>query len=159
MISRWYLTVLTFQLSLLLLDLLLNAFSDLWRTYFVVLLILHVIQDIGIVCNIIILFLMFANTYVFRAGLVGILISRFRLTLITCLAYLIISISWHVWNLKFKWKNPEAYLWTTYLLVLYILQRSCAVLYYYFYKRTAFLVVDPCFYEDGEWLKMKVSKR
>lgn len=156
--SQWYQTILSFQLSLLFLDLFLNTFSDLWRSYFVVQLVLHVIQDIGIVCNIIILFLMFANTYVFRAGLVGVLISRFRFTLISCFSYLIISISWHFWNLRYKWKNPEIYSWTTYLLVLYILQRSCAVFYYYFYKRTAFLVVDPCFYEDGEWLKLKVSK-
>lgn len=157
--SRWYLTVLTFQLTLLFLDLLLNTFSDLWRYSFVIQLVLHVIQDIGIVCNIIILFLMFANTYVFRAGFVGILISRFRFTLITCFAYLIISIAWHFWNLKCKWNNPGVYSWTTYLLVLYILQRSCAVFYYYFYKRSAFLVVDPCFYEDTEWLRQKVSKR
>lgn len=156
--SRWYLVIVTFQLSLLLLDLFLNAFSDLWHS-FVVLLVLHVVQDIGIVCNIIMLFLMFANTYVFRAGLVGILISRFRLTLITCFIYLSISISYHVWYLKWKWKNVEAFSWTTYLLVLYILQRSSSVLYYYFYKRTTFLLVDPRFYEEGEWLKMKVSKR
>lgn len=157
--SARYFPVLLLQYTLLLVDLVLNTFSDFGRSSFVVLLVLHVIQDIGIVCNIIILFLMFANTFVFRAGLLGILISRYRFTLITCFVYLAITIAWHFWNLKFKWNNPYAYSWTTYLLVLYILQRSCAVLYYYFYKRTALLVVDPCFYEDSEWLKMKVSKK
>ncbi|XP_054711814.1 transmembrane protein 138-like [Uloborus diversus] len=157
--SGRYFPVLILQLGLLLLDLLLNAFVDFWRSTFVVLLALNVVQGIGIVCSIIILFLMFANTYVFRAGLLGILISRYRFTLIICFSYLAISIAWHFWNLKFKWDNPYAYTWTTNLLVLYILQRSCAVLYYYFYKRTALLVVDPCFYEDGDWLKMKVARR
>jgi len=156
--SSRYFPVLLLQSVLLLIDVLLNAFSDFGRSDFVILLVLYVIQDIGIVCNVIVLFLMFANTYVFRAGLLGILISRYRLTLITCFIYLAITITWHFWNLKFKWNNPFSYNWTTNLLVLFILQRSCAILYYYFYKRTALLIVDPCFYNDNEWLKKKVSK-
>ncbi|XP_015922702.1 transmembrane protein 138 [Parasteatoda tepidariorum] len=156
--SSRYLPVLLLQNALLFIDILLNAFGDFGRSEFVILLVLSVVQDIGIICNVIILFLMFANTYVFRAGLLGILISRYRFTLITCFVYLAITIAWHFWNLKLIWDNPYAYNWTTYLLVLFILQKSCAVFYYYFYKRTSLLIVDPCFYDDSEWLKLKISK-
>ena len=34
-----------------------------------------------------------------------------------------------------------------------------AVLYYYFYKRTALKLGDPRFYQDSEWIRREFEKR
>ena len=36
---------------------------------------------------------------------------------------------------------------------------SGAVLYYYFYKRTALRLGDPRFYQDSEWIRREFEKR
>lgn len=55
------------------------------------------IQDIAILFNIIIIFLMFFNTFVFQAGLVNLLFHKFKGTILLSAAYLALSISFHVW--------------------------------------------------------------
>lgn len=55
------------------------------------------IQDIAIVFNVIIVFLMFFNTYVFQAGLVNLLFHKFKGTILLSAAYLALSISFHIW--------------------------------------------------------------
>lgn len=34
-----------------------------------------------------------------------------------------------------------------------------AVVYYYIYKRTAYRLSDPRFYEDSEWLRKEFERR
>lgn len=55
------------------------------------------IQDIAILFNIIIIFLMFFNTFVFQAGLVNLLFHKFKGTIVLSAAYLVLSIAFHVW--------------------------------------------------------------
>lgn len=55
------------------------------------------IQDIAILFNVIIIFLMFFNTFVFQAGLVNLLFHKFKGTILLSAAYLALSISFHVW--------------------------------------------------------------
>lgn len=55
------------------------------------------IQDIAILFNIIIIFLMFFNTFVFQAGLVNLLFHKFKGTILLSGAYLALSISFHIW--------------------------------------------------------------
>lgn len=55
------------------------------------------IQDIAILFNVIIIFLMFFNTFVFQAGLVSLLFHKFKGTIILTAMYLALSISLHVW--------------------------------------------------------------
>jgi hypothetical protein len=55
------------------------------------------IQDIAILFNIIIIFLMFFNTFVFQAGLVNLLFHKFKGTIILTTVYFALSISFHVW--------------------------------------------------------------
>ena len=57
----------------------------------------HSIQDIAILFNIIIIFLMFFNTFVFQAGLVNLLFHKFKGTIILTAVYFALSISLHVW--------------------------------------------------------------
>jgi len=57
------------------------------------------IQDIFILFAVIIVFLLFFNTYIFQAGLVNILISKFKATILFVFVYLGLSIGLHVWGL------------------------------------------------------------
>lgn len=92
-----YSLVLFLQFLLLFYDLFINSFSELLRTAPAVQLVLFIIQDIAILFNIIIIFLMFFNTFVFQAGLVNLLFHKFKGTILLSAAYLALSISFHVW--------------------------------------------------------------
>lgn len=92
-----YSLVLSLQFLLLSYDLFVNSFSELLRMAPVIQLVLFIIQDIAILFNIIIIFLMFFNTFVFQAGLVNLLFHKFKGTIILTAVYLGLSISLHVW--------------------------------------------------------------
>ena len=53
----------------------------------------------SILFAVIVVFLLFFNTYIFQAGLVSILISKFKATILFVLVYLGLSIGLHVWGL------------------------------------------------------------
>lgn len=147
------------QYFLLLEDLGLNSFTNLGRSQNVVLLVLHVIQDVCILFAVIILFLLFFNTYIFQAGLISILINKFKWPILIVLVYLALSIGLHVWEMTMLWDNPNAYIYGGGFTALYVFQRLGAVLYYYTYKRTALRLSDPCFYEDSDWIRSEFNKR
>lgn len=92
-----YSLVLLIQLALLTFDLFVNSFSELLRSAPVIQLVLFIIQDIGILFNVIIILLMMFNTYVFQVGLVSLLLERFRAMLILSALYLTLSICFHCW--------------------------------------------------------------
>ncbi|XP_025041571.1 transmembrane protein 138 isoform X1 [Pelodiscus sinensis] len=117
----------------------------------------HSIQDIAILFNIIIIFLMFFNTFVFQAGLVNLLFHKFKGTIILSAAYLALSIAFHVWVMNLRWKNSTRFVWTDGLQALFVFQRLAAVLYCYFYKRTALHLGDPRFYQDSLWLRKEFA--
>ncbi|XP_076972170.1 transmembrane protein 138 isoform X2 [Tamandua tetradactyla] len=167
-----YSLVLSLQFLLLTYDLFVNSFSELLRVAPVIQLVLYIIQDIAVLFNIIIIFLMFFNTFVFQAGLVNLLFHKFKGTILLTAVYFALSISLHVWVLErsrahkkkkqsstevsgmknLRWKNSNHFVWTSGLQTLFVFQRL-AVLYYYFYKRTAVRLGDPRFYQDSLWLR------
>lgn len=151
-----YRLFITVQMLLLIVDILTNSFSEI-HTTIVTQLILSVIQAVSLVFNIIVMFLVFFNTYAFQAGLVNVLLRHFSFTILTSLVYLSLTIGLNVWSLRLKWSDPYHYIWTTGLFVLYVLQRSCSVLYYYFYKNTALQLSRKCYYEDCSWLRGQLS--
>lgn len=55
----------------------------------------------------IIMFLTFFSTYVFQAGLVSVLITRFQATIYSSIVYLAFSITYHVWSLVRLFERPE----------------------------------------------------
>jgi len=59
----------------------------------------HRIQDVCILFAVIILFLLFFNTYIFQAGLISILINKFKWPILIVLVYLALSIGLHVWEM------------------------------------------------------------
>ncbi|XP_028916666.1 transmembrane protein 138 isoform X2 [Ornithorhynchus anatinus] len=152
-----YSLVLSLQFLLLFYDLFVNSFSELLRVAPVIQLVLFIIQDIATLFNVIILFLMFFNTFVFQAGLVSLLFHKFKGTIILAATYLALSISFHVWVMNLRWKNSNRFIWTDGLQALFVFQRL-AVLYYYFYKRTAVRLGDPRFYQDSLWLRKEFTQ-
>ncbi|XP_040416223.1 transmembrane protein 138 isoform X1 [Cygnus olor] len=185
--------VLFLQFLLLFYDLFVNSFSELLRTAPAVQLVLFIIQDIAILFNVIIIFLMFFNTFVFQAGLVNLLFHKFKGTILLSAAYLALSISFHVWVMvqpppagisgvpgrrsqrccpqadarvlpclcpcqNLRWRDSSRFVWTEGLQTLFVFQRLAAVLYCYFYKRTAVHLGDPLFYQDSLWLRREFAQ-
>ncbi|KAM3877503.1 transmembrane protein 138-like, partial [Diretmus argenteus] len=148
-----YSLVLLIQLSLLTFDLFVNSFSELLRAEPAVQLVLFIIQDISILCNLLIILLMLFNTYVFQVGLVAILLERFRALLFLSVLYLTLSIILHSWMMNLRWLSTNVFIWTDGLQSLFAFQRIVSVLYYYFYKRTSEYLGDPRLYEDSPWLR------
>uniref|UniRef100_A0A8B9UCM4 Transmembrane protein 138 n=2 Tax=Neognathae TaxID=8825 RepID=A0A8B9UCM4_9AVES len=118
-----YSLVLFLQFLLLFYDLFVNSFSELLRTAPAVQLILFIIQDIAILFNVIIIFLMFFNTFVFQAGLVNLLFHKFKGTILLSAAYLALSISFHVWVMNLRWRDSGRFVWTEGLQTLFVFQR------------------------------------
>ncbi|KAI4824962.1 hypothetical protein KUCAC02_020672 [Chaenocephalus aceratus] len=145
--------VLLIQLTLLAYDLFVNSFSELLRGAPVIQLVLFIMQDIAILFNVIIILLMLFNTYVFQVGLVSLLLERFRALLIISALYLTLTVCFHCWVLNLRWFQSNRFIWTDGLQALFVFQRTAAVLYYYFYKRTAECMGDPRLYEDSLWLR------
>lgn len=107
-----YSLVLFLQFLLLFYDLFVNSFSELLRTAPAVQLVLFIIQDIAILFNVIIIFLMFFNTFVFQAGLVNLLFHKFKGTILLSAAYLALSISFHIWIMNLRWRDSSRFIWT-----------------------------------------------
>ncbi|KAJ7395054.1 transmembrane protein 138 isoform X1 [Pitangus sulphuratus] len=118
-----YSLVLFLQFLLLSYDLFVNSFSELLRTAPAVQLVLFIIQDIAILFNVIIVFLMFFNTFVFQAGLVSLLFHKFKGTILLSAAYLALSISFHVWIMNLRWRDSSRFIWTEGLQTLFVFQR------------------------------------
>ncbi len=57
------------------------------------------IQDICILFAVIVVFLLFFNTYIFQAGLVAILINKFKATIIVVFIYFSLCVSLHIWGM------------------------------------------------------------
>ncbi|KAK5650069.1 hypothetical protein RI129_001098 [Pyrocoelia pectoralis] len=150
---RRYCAILCIQSLLLILDLCINTFSILLRKHNAVLLVLFIVQDVCLILAVATLLLSFFSTYVFQAGLIQLLYDRFRLTIIICIIYIVLTTILHIWTLSVRWKHPLQHNWSAGLHVFYTLQRFMAPLYYYFYKRASLRISDPRFYEDVEWVQ------
>ena len=83
-----YRSVLLVQISLLIVDLLINTFCEYLRFESVILLVVFVIQDVCLVFSLIIVFLSFFSTYIFQAGLVGVLVQQFRTPIFVTVLYI-----------------------------------------------------------------------
>lgn len=157
-ISRYRL-ILYLHIVLILFDLFINTFIDILRAENVIQLILFVFQDTCLLFDVIIIFLLFFSTYVFQAGLIWMLISRFRIAIAISLIYLTLSIAHHVWKLTLGWDDPHKYIWSKGYLILYVIQRTASVLFYYFYNQTILRIADPRFYQRSEWIDSELARR
>lgn len=158
-ISPRYSLVCLLQLLLLGVDITCNSISVLFGGDPVVLLVLCMIQDIGLLFSLVLLFLVFFNTFVFRAGLMGLLVRKFAGTLLVGAVYILLTLVYQVWNLSVRWNHSGDYQWSDGLQAVYVLQKLTAVVYYYLYKRAALRLGDTKYYEDSSWLRKHMSVR
>lgn len=160
MLVERYRPILYLQYLLLLIDLFMNSFIELMRFENVILLVLFVIQDVCIIFAVIVVFLLFFNTFIFQAGLVNILINKFKMVIGVTFLYFGLNVGLHIWEMTQRWDAPNTYIWDTPgFLPLFVVQRTGAVFYYYFYKRTALKLGDPRFYQDSVWIRKEFEKR
>ncbi|CAH2326214.1 transmembrane 138 [Pelobates cultripes] len=136
----------------------LDVTSELLRSAPVIQLVLFILQDVGTLFAAIVLFLMLFNTFVFQTGLLNLLCQRFQVTVFLCALHLALSISLHVWIMNLRWNTVNHFIWSDGLQALFVLQRFVAVLYFYFYKRTALSLGDSRFYHDSLWLRKEFAQ-
>ena len=155
-----YSSILVLQLIHLATDLLINTSSIVVATRNpIILLVLYLVQDIGLIFAAVLIFLIFFNTYAFKAGLLMLLIREFSATLLVSLLYFVVTFGMNAWMLSLQWQRPNSYIWGDPLQALYVLQKLLAVLYYYLYKRAALRLGDPKYYEDSDWLRKHMTAR
>ncbi|XP_011149170.1 transmembrane protein 138 [Harpegnathos saltator] len=154
---KQYTTIVILQHAILLFDICVNSFASFSRQHPTDLLVLYVIQDFCLITNLTLLLVNFFSTYIFQAGLIQLLYTRFRMTLILCIVYIVLSISLHTWHITLHWSAPLNHYWTRGFHALYSMHRTVAVLYYYFYKRASLRIGDPRFYRGSAWLQKQLS--
>ncbi|XP_011173369.1 transmembrane protein 138 [Solenopsis invicta] len=155
--TKQYTAIVILQYILLLFDVCVNSFASFARQHPTDLLVLYVIQDFCLIVALTLLLVNFFSTYIFQAGLIQLLYTRFRMTLVLCIIYMILSISLHTWNITIHWSAPLKHYWTKEFHTLYSAHRTVAVLYYYFYKRASLRIGDPRFYKGSAWVQKQLS--
>ncbi|XP_011689988.1 PREDICTED: transmembrane protein 138 [Wasmannia auropunctata] len=155
--TRRYTVIVILQYVILLFDVCVNSFASFARRHPTDLLVLYVIQDFCLIVALTLLLVNFFSTYIFQAGLIQLLYTRFRMTLVLCIIYMILSISLHTWHITIHWSAPLEHYWTRGFHTLYSAHRTVAVLYYYFYKRASLRIGDPRFYKGSAWVQKQLS--
>ena len=89
-----------------------------------------------------------------QAGLVGLLVARYKLPILVSVAYLSLSISYHVASLNTRWYQPQSYWWTDQLLALFVVHRSGGV-----HHPAVFLPVSLCVLGFQIWSSGKGQAR
>ncbi|XP_012276720.1 transmembrane protein 138 [Orussus abietinus] len=154
---KQYSGVILLQHILLFFDISVNSFASFARSHPVDLLVLYVIQDFCLIVALTLLLVNFFSTYIFQVGLIQLLYIRFRITLMLCVIYIILSIMLHVWDMTIHWQHPLNQYWTKEFHGLFSLHKTVAVSYYYFYKRASLRIADPRFFEGSTWLEKPLN--
>lgn len=155
--TKQYTVIVILQYIILFFDICINSFASFARQHPTDLLVLYIIQDFCLIAALTLLLVNFFSTYIFQAGLIQLLYTRFRMTLILCIVYMILSISLHTWHITIHWSAPLKHYWTKGFHILYSIHRTVAVLYYYFYKRASLRIGDPRFYKGSVWVQKQLS--
>lgn len=142
---------LSLQLILLIFDLILNSASVFYRDSVWIVLGIFVSHVLIIIIALILMLTTFFSTYVFKVGLVDILVQRFRCTILILFLYFLLTITYYIWTLVVLWGYTTDHRWGNATIGIYVAQKSVAPIYYYYYKRSALRISDPRFYEDIKW--------
>ena len=149
-----YTVILFLQLLHLAVDILCNSATVILGTKNpVILLVLYLIQLVSLLSADVFIFLVFFNTYAFKAGLLSLLIRKFSAALLMSGIYFALTLAYNTWSLYLQWRRPYTFIWSDGLQAVYVFQRMAAILYYYLYKRAALRLGDPKYYEDSSWLR------
>ncbi|KAI6178854.1 hypothetical protein M3Y98_00546800 [Aphelenchoides besseyi] len=155
-----YGVIIVVQLLIIFADILFNSASTVLFNDATVQLLLYILQDTLIVMSLIVMIISFSSSFVFQAGLIAVLLRKFAVSLFFSIFYLILSVVLHVMSVKSRWGHEDNYIWSDYLTAVYCLQRVVAVPYYWFYKRTFFMLSNPKYHsENSEWLRIQLRAR
>ncbi|XP_046629905.1 transmembrane protein 138 [Neodiprion virginianus] len=160
MIFSWtkqYRILFILQYILLLYDASVNAVVILCQNQPVDVLILYITQDLCLMVSLTILLGSFFSTYIFRVGLIYLLYSRFRLAIMLCVIYIVLSITLHSWHMTYRWPSPQIHHWNKGFHIMYATHRIVAVIYYYFYKRATLSISDPRLFQTSSWEQNPLS--
>ncbi|VDK83790.1 unnamed protein product [Litomosoides sigmodontis] len=117
-----YGVLLFIQIGMILLDLTFNIIDALIAADNTIQLMLHLLQDALIVLSIVIIFIAFASTFIFQAGLIELLLSKFASTIVLSVVYCALSILLHFYDMRQRsFANRSK--WSTVFFTLYVLQR------------------------------------
>ena len=153
-----YSFILVLQLLLVGVDILSNSFSVLFApSNSIVLLVVYLIQDVCLIFSLILLFLVFFNTFAFKAGLICLLVKKFAATLLAGVLYLVLTVAFHIWNVSVRWQRTNMYGWSDGLQAAHVIQKLVAILYYYVYKRAALRLGNPKYYDNSEWFRKHLN--
>ena len=155
-----YSFILVLQLILIGVDIFSNSLSVLFApSSSIALLVLYLIQDICLIFSLVLLVLIFFNTFAFKAGLISLLVRKFAATLIVGSLYLVLTVSFHIWNLSIRWQRTNEYGWSDGSQTVHVLQKLLAIFYYYLYKRAALRLGNSKYYENSEWFRKHLNAR
>ncbi|CAH1114395.1 unnamed protein product [Psylliodes chrysocephalus] len=142
-----YTVILSVQALLICVDWVINIVSVFVRESNAKMLVMFIAQDACLILALSALLLTFFSTYVFQNGLVYLLYDRFRMTLLVCMTYFVLTTVVNIWLLIIRWSTTR-HTWHISFFVFFIVQRFMSAIYYYYYKRAALRISDPRFYED-----------
>uniref|UniRef100_T1J760 Transmembrane protein 138 n=1 Tax=Strigamia maritima TaxID=126957 RepID=T1J760_STRMM len=139
------------------LDLIINVLGMAIRLQNVHELLLYVVQDTVLMFTIIIIFLLFSNTYIFQAGFVGMLVNKYKCTIICSFIYLSLSIPLHVivkdgtifMNMSGRIQCEHFIFSKGYV---------SSVFHYFLFKRTVLCFADSRYYRNSSWLQERMNK-
>jgi len=152
-----YSLTLTLQFIHLAVDITINALSSsLWSSSSVTLVVLYIIQDIGLVVAAIFTFLVFFDTYAFKAGLLNVLCKSFSYSFIVAAVYGAFTLGYQSYSVYLRFSS-RILVWNAGLQMLYVIQRIIAVAYYYSYKRAALKLGNMKYYENSDWLRSQLN--
>ncbi|OZC04841.1 hypothetical protein X798_08206, partial [Onchocerca flexuosa] len=103
--AKKYGVLLMIQIGMISLDFIFNILTFIITTNDAVQLMLHLLQDTLIVLSIIVILIAFSSTFVFQAGLITLLLSKFASTIIVSSVYLALSILYHFYDMLSKNKS------------------------------------------------------
>ncbi|XP_028179246.1 transmembrane protein 138 [Ostrinia nubilalis] len=148
---------LMFQIVAIVFDLFFNCISLFPRSRDG-LLVIFIFQDLFLVLSITTMLITLFSTYLFQAGLVEVLIRKFRAAGSVCLAYMVASVVLHTAWLLDKWTEKES-ISSPLLIALFTIQRVLSPWYYFVAKRAALRVADPRMCEDVDWINGQLATR
>ncbi|VVC90978.1 transmembrane protein 138 [Leptidea sinapis] len=152
-----YSICLAFQMLFMCCDLLFNCWSLFPKTRGGLLL-LFFFQDLCLILAITSISISFFSTYLFQAGLIEVLVRKFKVAAGVTLAYFLVSIALQSAWIVEKWDESES-ITRPLVMTLFIVHRCMAPGYYYFYKRTSLLMSDPRFHEDVDWINQNTAPK
>eukprot|EP00128_Syssomonas_multiformis_P012612 Colp12_sorted_trinity150504_noHs@28528 len=156
--AKSYRYLILFQLFALAIDVFVNTFSLFFRASSTTVLALFILQAIALLVNILVMFLVFINTFAFKAGLAGLLFRKFNLTIATSLIYFGLTVGYDVYTAKQIWNTPYVDLWKGGYGTLFVIQRLGSACNFFLYKRMAFRLGDSRFYQDSDWLRRQLGR-